>query len=434
MPTRKTTAHRRRNAPDDRTTDLFGEFPGPPSPAAGGTDAAAARPDSLDLTLADSPQAPLNAAQRKFNRLVKRIQQGRADLAAWQAAIDRARDDRARRLLPLVRELDVIRLQVVRRLETWLDQRRWTVRERDTLIGAICSMTGSLLQSADLDEATADELAAVYDRHHDHRYADVLKEELHATRDMLQQVTGLDLPPLDDEPLDAYLARAHAQLMQQLEAGETPVAGTGAGAAADRHDDSSTTAAPDTRRSPPKRPNAAAERARLAREAAEQQAQQSLREVYRKLASALHPDRADDPADAQRRTALMQRVNQAYEAKDLLTLFSLQLEIEQIDAAHLAHATAERAAHYNHVLAQQDEELRRELLLLRDAAGLELDLPVFDLARPGSLQHEMDRRVRDYQDMLATATEDLSGLEDLAYTKRWIKETRQMFAQTEPGW
>ena len=80
------------------------------------------------------------------------------------------------------------------------------------------------------------------------------------------------------------------------------------------------------------------------------------------------------------------------------------------------------------------EELRRELLLLRDAAGLELDLPVFDLARPGSLQHEMDRRVRDYQDMLATATEDLSGLEDLAYTKRWIKETRQMFAQTEPGW
>ena len=38
----------------------------------------------------------------------------------------------------------------------------------------------------------------------------------------------------------------------------------------------------------------------------------SIREVYRKLVSALHPDREPDPQERARKTALMQRVNQAY--------------------------------------------------------------------------------------------------------------------------
>jgi hypothetical protein len=38
----------------------------------------------------------------------------------------------------------------------------------------------------------------------------------------------------------------------------------------------------------------------------------------------------------------MQRVSQAYEATDPLTLLGLQLEIEQIDATHLSSAGAWR--------------------------------------------------------------------------------------------
>ncbi len=47
------------------------------------------------------------------------------------------------------------------------------------------------------------------------------------------------------------------------------------------------------------------------REAEAQQATQSVREVYRKLASALHPDRETDERQREAKTALMQRVNQA---------------------------------------------------------------------------------------------------------------------------
>lgn len=45
------------------------------------------------------------------------------------------------------------------------------------------------------------------------------------------------------------------------------------------------------------------------REAEEKQMSQSIREVYRKLASALHPDREPDPVERQRKTELMQRAN-----------------------------------------------------------------------------------------------------------------------------
>lgn len=49
-----------------------------------------------------------------------------------------------------------------------------------------------------------------------------------------------------------------------------------------------------------------------------------------------------DPAERERKTALMQRANEAYANKNLLQLLELQLELEHIDAAHLANLAPER--------------------------------------------------------------------------------------------
>ena len=51
----------------------------------------------------------------------------------------------------------------------------------------------------------------------------------------------------------------------------------------------------------------------------------------------------------------MQRVNQAYEADNLLGLLNIQLEIERVDMEQLSSFTPERMQHYNHVLRQQLE-------------------------------------------------------------------------------
>jgi len=97
------------------------------------------------------------------------------------------------------------------------------------------------------------------------------------------------------------------------------------------------------------------------REQAAQGASRAMREVFRKLASELHPDREPDPDERVRKTVLMQRVNQAYAAGDLLALLELQLSIEQIDASTLAGIAQDRLAHYNHVLEAQLQSLQDEL-------------------------------------------------------------------------
>ena len=86
-----------------------------------------------------------------------------------------------------------------------------------------------------------------------------------------------------------------------------------------------------------------AEAAQQRQHAAAQQAGQSVRVIFRKLASALHPDREPDPAERQRKTLLMQQANPAYDRNDLLTLLSMQLDLEQIDAQHLAGARRQLA-------------------------------------------------------------------------------------------
>lgn len=91
-----------------------------------------------------------------------------------------------------------------------------------------------------------------------------------------------------------------------------------------------------------------------------QEASQSLREVYRKLASALHPDREPDEEERARKTALMQEANQAYAAGNLLALLEMQLQAEQIDKARLQSLDERRLAHYITVLQEQLAELQQE--------------------------------------------------------------------------
>jgi hypothetical protein len=80
-----------------------------------------------------------------------------------------------------------------------------------------------------------------------------------------------------------------------------------------------------------------------------------------KLASALHPDRESDPQERERKTALMQRVNQAYAKNNLLQLLELQLELEHIDQSTINEIGEDRLKHYNSILKEQLGELDHEI-------------------------------------------------------------------------
>ncbi|TWO70795.1 hypothetical protein FN976_14725 [Caenimonas sedimenti] len=155
------------------------------------------------------------------------------------------------------------------------------------------------------------------------------------------------------------------------------------------------------------------------------EASQSLRDVYRKLASALHPDREPDLQERERKTVLMQHANQAYAANNLLALLEMQLQAEQIDMERLASLDQRRLAHYITVLQEQLAELQQETRKLetwfRAAMG----------ASPGSGMpaRKADRmitaeaqRLRGDLELLAQQTKLLRDPEE---TKEWLRALRQ---------
>lgn len=166
---------------------------------------------------------------------------------------------------------------------------------------------------------------------------------------------------------------------------------------------------------------AAKQQAKHAREhAIDVKSTQSIRAVYRELVGALHPDREPDPVAQQRKTALMQEVNLAYQAQDLLKLLALQLTAEQLQAHKAKPIAAERLAHYQRVLSQQLQQLQAA------RENLELDLKAAahlhpsELFSPKRLKQSFKTDVKLLQQQLAALQLLLHELNDPANFKRWL--------------
>ncbi len=85
--------------------------------------------------------------------------------------------------------------------------------------------------------------------------------------------------------------------------------------------------------------------------------QLALRSIYRKLASALHPDRAKNEAERLRKTTLMASVNAANDRGDLSALMQLQTEANLVDLDFNASLNPERLLVFCQELREQLEQL-----------------------------------------------------------------------------
>lgn len=159
--------------------------------------------------------------------------------------------------------------------------------------------------------------------------------------------------------------------------------------------------------------------------AAKQQAQQaslSVREVYRKLASILHPDRAGDPHEALQKTQLMQRANEAYAKQDLLGLLSLQLAVAQVDQASLSNVGELRLTHYNQVLAEQVNELTREIRHVEAEFRRQFGIPSSVGLAPGKLLRLLTKDVVAMQQAVFQYKNDLLACGSSDKLKAWLKQ------------
>lgn len=345
----------------------------------------------------------LTPEQKRFNTLIRQIEQARETLAAWHENIALYRQAHAQVVQPLQTSLIAARREWVFALDRLLDGKGWSRTERRTLRELVREGAGALLEG---NEDAA--LHALFAKHSTVDFDTERQQMLHAMKDLTEAMTGLDLGDSDDIRTDAELfQRLHEQFEAQAAQAEAEQAAKGAR----------------------RRKTAAQQR----REAEEQQATRSVREIFRKLASALHPDRETDPEEHEAKTALMQQVNRAYAANDLLTLLELQLQIEQVDARHIATASAQRLKHYNKVLSEQVTELKAEIARVETGFQMAFGLEPRWGTNPHRLGGVLEQNARLLRVEMAEVEREMRILTDRAATKDWLKRQRELLRDADLG-
>lgn len=353
----------------------------------------------------------LSEDQQLFNFLTANIETRRARLRAWEAMQTVFHKQYVDELLPLARESTDLQVRMVYRLNDAFDDKRLTKAERLTLSDLIARMAGRLV-----DESDDAGLRAI---HNMHGGADegVDAEAVAGPGDE----PGPDAnsnpdPDSSDELLQYEQAEMQARLAREAAKAEARQA---------RQDARKASARKSAKQDRAKQQGAksAKQQAAALLEAAQAEASKSLREVYRKLASALHPDREPDPDERVRKTALMQEANRAYEKKDLLRLLELRLELEHIGeqaSAGISGIDEDRLRHYNQILKEQLGDLDEEIRHLEDGFRRSYGMRPSSAIEPDTILRILRKDVAGLRDHIRDMAVELRLLEDIGRLKDWL--------------
>lgn len=336
-------------------------------------------------------QVHASPARRRFDKLLGQLEQRRAELHAWAEAMPRWRHRHHEQLQPLLDQRMALDLAMIELLDGSAARIKLGKGDRAFLSELVCDLAEPLIA------AGREELKPLFDRHSELGYDEEAAESEAIFRHAVGAAFGLDPDEIDMlESTEALYENVQERLRQE-----------------DAH----------------ARQRQAQRRTRGKQAAAEPP---PLRELFRKLAARLHPDRALDGADTERRTRLMQRLNAAYKANDLIGLIELQAEIGLLDATGVDAWGDERLAQYNRELAQQCKDIERELMQVEMAFCEDYGLqPTRSRLKPKQLDKLLAQLKRQLEAELAAMRHDLRMLEQPQALKRWLKEQRQSNRERE---
>ncbi len=335
----------------------------------------------------------LGPAQKQFNQLLAKIEAAKTALIKLQGLFAQYAPERASRIGPLQEQL--LKRQV--ELAIFLDQRiqqpkGLSKKVQEDIADIVLALTENLVAKNVADPVIQD----MYERYSpdiDEPDFGNDEEAMHDVQDMLSAIFGVEFEDSDQvESADALFEAAMEKVRAKHEAAH------------------------------------AAKRTKRKKSAREKQKEQEaldtdkvVREIYRKLASALHPDRETDPEERERKAALMAQVNAANDRRDLLTLLQLQLQIEQLNPGDVAAMADEKLRHFNRVLKEQEKTLRHEQLQLetqiRDSLGLTWGTPL----NPRSIDAALRAETQVLRHTLDLIQNDLAFIRQDAGLKRWVK-------------
>ncbi len=344
----------------------------------------------------------LSKEQKAFNTLIKRIDEKRASLAAWQEIIPAYQKKYASEFIPLVETSQEIQIEIVHFLDRTCDKKGLTSPERRMIHDLISGMAGELAV-----ERNDEELKNIYNKHSGSDLDKEAAASMNGLKSMLEDVLDVDLgDDLDMSNPEEVFKRARAHMHEQQTQCEV-----------ERQ-------AYEERQA--KRKKIAKQIAKESKQQAEeQQTSQSIRELYRKLASALHPDREPDPRERERKTLLMQRINQAYDKKNLLLLLELQLELEHIDQTTINNISSSRLKHYNKILKDQLNELEHEIFVTEDMFKSQFGISPFERLTPNTIMRNLAAEIVGIQQAIRELKSDLLAFQDIKKLKAWLKDMRR---------
>lgn len=347
----------------------------------------------------EAEKAVLSKAQKKFNSLIKKIDAQKKILVDWENSKSKISQRVNGEHQPLLDSFNQVRAEMVYLLDKAHGDSFFKKTDKAKLKALICDIAVELIQEG------MEELKEIYNRYN-HTDFDTEAEEIEADmtstmKSMMEEMFGFELDDADfsspEQMREAIQQKINAQRESQL------------------HQES--------KRTPRKKTAKQLEKETREKEEA-QNASKSIQEVFRKLVAVLHPDREPDEAERERKTKLMQRVNEAYGNKDLLQLLALQLEIEQIDQSNLNTIAEDKLKHFNKILQEQLDELMQEINEIEFPFRMMLNAPSYIKLTPDDVLKALSRDIRELQKSLKDIKREIKELQNPLTLKAMLKTLR----------
>ena len=283
---------------------------------------------SFDLKLSVRQDSQnVSPQQKKLNRLIEQIEQQKIQLAAWQKAQTEIQQQAAKTLVSIYTELHEVLFQQLEQLWNGLQHYEFSKAEVVQLDDKIKNLARLLKNAQVLSERKKLKIIQIdhfYQQHTEHKQAKKHKKKT--------KVESHDLMESDQQNLESEQAEIDL----------------------DGYDY-------DTQQHELDRDQHRLNRQKQKREQAQKMAEQSLKTVYLKIASMIHPDREQDEQLKVEKTVMLQHANQAYEQQDLFYLLKLQIQVEQNRGVAQKGLSNEQVKFYKLALDAQKQQLEGQI-------------------------------------------------------------------------
>lgn len=302
---------------------------------------------TFDLKTTVQPHVEVSPQHKKLNRLIERIEQQKVLLATWQNAQSEIQLYAGQKLMPAYHQLNQVLYQQLEQLWHSLSKYDFSSADLAQLDEKIHHQALSLQPVQNISDQQSDLIEQIIlfyqqkSEHAEQKRSRYIKQN-HSMNE--KEDSNDDLEPSSAEMDDTD----SKQTIDQSES-------WGWESDFDHQRDQYSQA----------REQAKLKRKQDKQAQVEKMSEQSLKSVYLKIASIIHPDREPDESKKVKKTELLQRANEAYEQQDLFYLLKLQLEVEQ-QRFNKKALSDEQLKFYQMALESQSYKLQSQINALID--------------------------------------------------------------------